>query len=308
MKHTLLSLFLLPIFCFSQSSVEYDITFSSVWSYTVDDPVNGNSTTSLPGNAHWSNLVGAVHNDQITFWEVGVLASPGIEDVAEVGSNTDFFNEVNAQINAPTPTAKTWLQKAVDPFDAIATATLTDVEFTDEFPLVTLATMVAPSPDWFSGTSNYSMKNTDGSWKQTHTIEVFVYDAGTEQGMAYSTSNDPSMPLENIRSLRNMYMFNDNKIGDITFTLKTTLSNTNFDSNKEFKMSPNPSNGNILISEMQNGNNFISIYDVLGKKVYDNTINSTRANLNLTNLKSGLYILKVETENRNISSKKLIIN
>ena len=308
MKHTLLVLFLLPIFCFSQSSVEYDITFSSVWSSTADDPVNGNSTTSLPGNAHWSNLVGAVHNDQITFWEVGVLASPGIEDVAEVGGNTNFFNEVNAQINASTPTASTWLQEPVDPFDAIATATLTDVEFTDEFPLVTLATMVAPSPDWFSGVSSYSMKNLDDSWKQTHTIEVFVYDAGTEQGMTYSTSNDPSMPHENIRSLRNMYMFNDNKIGDITFTLKTTLSNSNFDSNKEFRMSPNPSNGNVIISDMTNGNNTISIYDVLGKRVYTNTINNTRANLNLTNLKSGLYILKVETENRNISSKKLIIN
>lgn len=305
MKQKLLLLLLLPIFTFSQTNVEYDITFTSVW--------NAGDHGTLPGNAHWSNLVGAVHNDQHTFWEVGELATMGIERVAESGSNTDFFNEVDAQINPVNgndPNASEWLQKSVDPFAAIATATIADVEFSNDFPLVTLATMIAPSPDWFSGVSNYSLQNTNGSWKTTHTIDVFAYDAGTEDGTGYSGSNPASNPLESIESLKGMtaYGFNDNKIGTITFTLKTTLSNSNFESASAFKLSPNPSNGNVTLSQMQNGINTIAIYDVLGKKVFNETVRNTRIDLNLTNLKSGIYILKVETENQEISSKKLILN
>ena len=104
------------------------------------------------------------------------------------------------------------------------------------------------------------------------------------------------------------YGFNDNKIGTITFTLKTTLSNSNFEAASSFKLSPNPSNGNLTLSQMQSGENTIAIYDILGKKVFNEIVRNTKIDLNLTNLKSGIHILKVETDNRKIATKRLVIN
>ena len=38
-----------------------------------------------PENAHFSWLGGGTHNDQVSFWQVGELASPGMVQMAETG-------------------------------------------------------------------------------------------------------------------------------------------------------------------------------------------------------------------------------
>ena len=82
MKQFLL-LLLFPSILIAQTTVTYEIKFQSVW--------NATDHGTLPGSAHWSNLVGATHNDQVTFWEIGQLASPGIEDVAELGAHESYI-------------------------------------------------------------------------------------------------------------------------------------------------------------------------------------------------------------------------
>ena len=95
MKKTTLSLFLsifLALNAFTQSTATYDITFTSTW--------NAIDHGTLPSSAHWSDLVGANHNSNITFLEMGAMASPGIKDVAELGSNGVFNSEVQSEINS----------------------------------------------------------------------------------------------------------------------------------------------------------------------------------------------------------------
>ncbi|RNC80194.1 MAG: T9SS C-terminal target domain-containing protein [Winogradskyella sp.] len=305
MKKLLLLLFL-PSIVITQTSVNYEITFQSVW--------NAGHHGTLPGSAHWSDFVGATHNDQITFWEIGGFASPGIEDVAELGQNTDFFNEVNEAINplVGSPTADQWLQQGFSPFAAISSSTLMTVNVHEDFPLITLATMVAPSPDWFSGVSGYSLKNPDGSWKTTHSVPVFVYDAGTEDGMAYSLSNAATSPHVAI-SVRNMFLFNgvysqgDEKVGDITFTLLSQLDVEDFENLKSVTISPNPTNGLTTISNLNRIANSLDIYDILGKRVHTQSIeNLDSVDLDL-HLKSGIYLVNIKSDS-GVESRKLIIN
>ena len=56
--------------------------------------------------------------------------------------------------------------------------------------------MIAPSPDWFSGLSNFDVRDANND-RQTYfgsfSIETFPWDAGTETGDRYSLSN----PAEN---------------------------------------------------------------------------------------------------------------
>ena len=93
---------------------------------------------------------------------------------------------------------------------------------TDAFPLVTLATMIAPSPDWFVGVSGLSLQDDHddhGHWLDSHTVDLFPYDAGTEEGTMFSFDNADSMPAGSIMSAKDVAPFSDQPIARLTFEL-----------------------------------------------------------------------------------------
>ncbi|TYB79022.1 T9SS type A sorting domain-containing protein [Bizionia myxarmorum] len=72
-----------------------------------------------------------------------------------------------------------------------------------------------------------------------------------------------------------------------------------------FNVYPNPStNGFVTITSPTSEAISVSVYDVLGKQVLNNTI--TNNTLNVSSLNSGLYILKI-SQNGNSITKKLVI-
>ena len=151
-------LFLFLVFPFqspAQSTARYTVSFTSVW--------NSTDHGTLPGNAHWSDLVGMTHNSNVKLWELGELASVGIENVAENGVNTNLNMEVNMAI--ANNNADQWLQEGFSPFAAISSATIMDILVSEDFPLLSVVSMVAPSPDWFIGIDSFSFL--DGSNKNT---------------------------------------------------------------------------------------------------------------------------------------------
>ncbi len=72
-----------------------------------------------------------------------------------------------------------------------------------------------------------------------------------------------------------------------------------------FSVFPNPADNTINVSS-QNKINKIEIYNILGVKLSSETINNTKATLDVSNLKSGNYILKLHTV-KGIASKKFVI-
>ena len=85
-----------------------------------------------------------------------------------------------------------------------------------------------------------------------------------------------------------------------------TLSSTSFNAIKGLSIYPNPVvDGTLNISTQANSEKNIQIYDILGKQVL-NTTTSNEA-INVSNLNSGVYIVKI-TEEGNTASRKLIIN
>ena len=71
------------------TSATYTVTFQGNW--TTDSTPGG-----VVGGAHFTTLVGAVHNDMVTFWESGGTATSGVESVAELGATGTFESEVAA--------------------------------------------------------------------------------------------------------------------------------------------------------------------------------------------------------------------
>ena len=173
-------------FCFGQASAKYDITVTTIW--------NVMDHTSVPVNAHWSPLVGATHKNVNDILEFGVTApmTDGIKNVAESGTNGNFHAEVDTAILAGN--ANQYLLQGFSPFAGNnSTAAMKNVTVSEDFPLITLVSMVAPSPDWFIAVNSMNLRSgnplINNGWKDTFTVDVFAYDAGTDSGTDYGSAN-----------------------------------------------------------------------------------------------------------------------
>lgn len=72
------------------------------------------------------------------------------------------------------------------------------VEVTADYPMVSLISMLAPSPDWFVGISGVNLCNA-GMWRDTWNItSLQPWDAGTEDGDMFNTTNPETSPVQNI--------------------------------------------------------------------------------------------------------------
>jgi hypothetical protein len=285
---------------FSQSSAKYTVTFTGTW--------NSTDHGTLPGNAHWSDLVGASHNGDITFWEQGSFASAGIEDVAELGNNIAFNSEVNTAIG--NGNADQWLQQGFSPNIALGTCVIMNIIVTEDHPLLTLVSMIAPSPDWFVGINALSLLDESNNWINSITIDMFPYDAGTEDGSDYSTNNSSSDPLQTIFSRINMAPFNDQKVGTLSIQLEELLSVTTPDLKKDILIYPNPASDHFSVKNLSNSSiNSIEIFDMIGNKVQlIDRIENNSIRISRNDLSSGLYLIKINVENGRCLISKIIFN
>ncbi len=191
-------------------TAEYTLNFEAAWSSQTHP-------TDFPGNsAHFSGLVGGTHNADVQFWATGELASAGIERVAETGSKTSLINEV---------------ENAIDDGDAefvlsggavnISPGSVSmSFNASQEFDLVTVVTMIAPSPDWFVGVAGADLF-VDNAWVDQLVVQLYPYDAGTDSGPTFTSSNQPTNPPENIFRIEQAPFLNNGAVlplGTFTFT------------------------------------------------------------------------------------------
>lgn len=192
----------------ASDTARYRVTFNATWSATTHP-------TDFPsGSEHFSPLVGAVHNDSVSFWASGETASRGIEQMAETGGTGLLMNEIRAEM----PDDALSIVRGGGLSRSPASTTISEVLVTLDHPLITLVTMIAPSPDWFVGVAGQSLQNEFGQWMDELTVVLYPYDSGTDDGSSYRSSNADSSPKQPIRSLRGVSPFSDEPIGTYTFT------------------------------------------------------------------------------------------
>ena len=191
------------------SEADYTLTFQGAWTSAV-------TPDGVPGGAHFSRLVGAVHNAGVSFLASGATASPGVESMAEEGTIGTLQSEVQTAIDAAT--ALSVFQGSTDTGGVKAPQTLNPT-LSSAHPRVTLVTMVAPSPDWFVGVSGLPLLNASGRWLRSHSVSLYPWDAGTEGGTDFSRSNAATSPPENIASIRGTGKFSTDAIASLSFEL-----------------------------------------------------------------------------------------
>ncbi len=160
-------------------AVTYKVIFKSTWSEEThpDD---------FPPNPHFSGLIGASHNDKVSFWKEGKLASLGIKNMAETGSKDPLTNYINDAISDGTA----YKLLSGNGIGSSPGSTSLFFKVKEEYPLVTLVTMIAPSPDWFVGVDSLNLFE-NGAFVDKKAVTLYAYDSGTDNGSTYKSPNNP---------------------------------------------------------------------------------------------------------------------
>lgn len=76
-----------------------------------------------------------------------------------------------------------------------------EIDATLSTPLVSLVTMLAPSPDWFVGVVDVPLFE-DGSWSDRVEQDLTPWDAGTDSGAEFTSENTDTKPRQAISAPR----------------------------------------------------------------------------------------------------------
>ena len=145
---------------------------------------------------------------------------------------------------------------------------------------------------------------TAGSGWQEVTVPIQPSDFTVLPGGSGLT---PSQVLSSVVEMRILSNPNASWIGESglrvmdlnDITASTTLSTNEIVSTNEFSISPNPATSKLNVYLPQNSKNAsISVYDVLGKKVYSKSIDAlTSTSIDVSNWNSGVYIIRISSDN-----------
>lgn len=151
---------------------------------------------------------------------------------------------------------------------------------------------------WVVGTV-YALSSDDGSYE----FRTSFYDADyIDQGL-------PTSP-QNIIGIITRDDADDDNVAEYYLTARSAadMENLAVENNtlENFTIYPNPvTNGIVNINTAFNGSVQVEIYNLLGKQVISAEL--TNGTLNISDLQSGVYLMKVE-QNGNSATKKLIVN
>lgn len=194
----------------AQDSVAiYEVTFDATWS-SGTHPGGG-----YPAGAHFSSPVGGTHDATVGFWQPGQVASPGIEAMAELGATGPLQGEIAAAVQSGS--AATFMLGPV--FAAPGQVTFSFAAVATH-PLVTLVSMIAPSPDWFVGVRDFPLIE-DGRWIDAADVPLFAYDAGSDSGSSFTAENFDTQPKQPISLIAGTPLANGTPLGFFRFRLQT---------------------------------------------------------------------------------------
>ena len=98
--------------------------------------------------------------------------------------------------------------------------TSTKIMVQNMYSMVSLITMIAPSPDWFVGVDSYDLCGMNG-WKEKVTMDLLPWDAGTEDGLTYKLDNTETNPVDVIMRITTDSNSDIGKHANVTFATVT---------------------------------------------------------------------------------------
>lgn len=183
--------------CCACDEASYIMIFEGLWSQQTH-PKDFPSTLQL---THFSDIIGCTHSKNITMWAEGQYASEGLRQVAEFGSSSIMESELldkKSYLRSLIKIPGLWYPK----MNSNATKKF---RVDRQHNLLSLASMLGPSPDWFTGISKMNLCTRDCSWIENLTVDLPLFDAGTDNGISYMSPNAPTIPQEPVYRITSSY-------------------------------------------------------------------------------------------------------
>lgn len=130
---------------------------------------------------HFSDIIGATHEANFSFWGEGHIATDGFRLLAEWGS----IRGLDQELKLKTKHLRTIFKAKGLWFPKVNTNTSSSFKTDRKRHLVSLVSMFGPSPDWVVGVNGLDLCQKDCSWKEKMVIDLYPYDAGTDSGISY---------------------------------------------------------------------------------------------------------------------------
>ena len=169
-----------------EANASYRVIISGTWAAPQH---------TVPAGSHFTNFVGMVHSSAAYMFHLGTPASLGVENVAEFGYDAPLNGEIDNYISSGKA-----LNKFLITLPNITGSQNTLINVSDRHSLISFASMIAPSPDWFAGVDSYNLIQS-GKWVTDITLNVPGLDAGTEDGDVFGYNNPPTTPQQNVNVL-----------------------------------------------------------------------------------------------------------
>ncbi|XP_054716274.1 LOW QUALITY PROTEIN: spondin-1-like [Uloborus diversus] len=179
--------------CCACDEAKYELTFEGIWSrhtHPKDFPTNEWLT-------HFSDVIGASHRNDFRIFEYGGIASEGVKEVAEKGSTRRLESELKAE----SEKIRTIIKAKGLWYPNVQGKTFAVFRVDKYHHLMSLLTMLGPSPDWIAGVSALELCMKNCSWVTEKVMNLYPWDAGTNSGISYLSPKIPTLPKDRIRRL-----------------------------------------------------------------------------------------------------------
>ncbi len=173
----------------AEDVARFEVALEITWSQET-------APLEFPVGAHLSRLIGATHNRRYVLFRDGHTASSGLELVAENGRPKTLQAELDeAERRGRLGTVISGQGLSSAPGRIVA-----EFRTTRDHPLLSIVTMLAPSPDWFTGVADIVLAN-DNGWIDQAEVPLWAWDAGTDGGATYDAANADMQPQQSVRLL-----------------------------------------------------------------------------------------------------------
>lgn len=189
-------------------TARYRVEFERTWS-------SESHPKDFPLLAHFSPVIGATHDSGFELFRSGGTATPGLEKLCEEGKHQPLDSEIRTAIAGGHAGA---LLETSDPLRSVPQTAAFEFEVDATHPMVSIAAMIAPSPDWCAVAADVLLVE-DGRFVASRSAPLRAWDVGTDSAASYRALDADMQPRAPIAPSGAAYFAGDSAtVGRVSFT------------------------------------------------------------------------------------------
>jgi hypothetical protein len=193
----------------AEQPVRYQVRFERSWSQET-------FPKDFPLLAHFSPVIGVTHGAKYEPFRIGSTPTPGNEMLCETGKHQPLDDEIRAAMATGAAGA---LIETSEPLRDVPGLATTSFDIDAAHPMVSIAAMIAPSPDWCAVAADVALHE-NGQWVAKKTVALEAWDMGTDSATSYRALDDDTQPRGSLQLNDLPYFVKAGKrmpVGSVTF-------------------------------------------------------------------------------------------